>query len=134
MESTPFEFSDAENETIRTLASRMRWVGIFLMAIGVTTGLGSFFSLDEGAAVFAFNVNTLVFLLFAAIFLLTGIWTTTAAKSFSLMAETSGRDIQNLMDALGSLLKLYYMQFWLIVDGLIALLIATLILKGMNLI
>jgi len=133
METPKYEFTEAENQTIGILASRMKWVGIILILIGSATGLVSIVSLGKSAAVPAFNLNVLIFLLFAVIFLLTGIWTANAAKSFALIVKTSGSDIRNLMDALTSLLKLYYMQFWLIIDSLIALIVATLVLLSMNL-
>ena len=133
METSKYEFSEAENQTIAILAGRMKWVGIILILIGSATGLVSIVSLGKSAAVPAFNLNVFIFLLFAVIFLLTGIWTANAAKSFALIVKTSGSDIRNLMDALTSLLKLYYMQFWLIIDSLIALIVATLVLLSMNL-
>ena len=133
MEAPKYEFSEAENQTIGILASRMKWVGLFLMMIGSITGLVSIVSLGKSAAASAFNLSALIFFLFAVIFLLTGIWTANAAKSFALIVKTSGSDIRNLMDALASLLKLYYMQFWLIIDSLIALIAATLVLLSMNL-
>ena len=133
METPKYEFSEAENQTIGILASRMKWVGIILILIGSATGLASIVSLGKSAAVSAFNLNALIFLLFALIFLLTGIWTAKAARSFALIVKTSGSDIGNLMDAVTSLLKLYYMQFWLLLDSLIALIVAALVLLSMNL-
>ena len=133
METSKYEFSEAENQTIAILAGRMKWVGFILILPGSATGLVSIVSLGKSAAVPAFNLNVFIFLLFAVIFLLTGIWTANAAKSFALIVKTSGSDIRNLMDALTSLLKLYYMQFWLIIDSLIALIVATLVLLSMNL-
>ena len=133
METSKYEFSEAENQTIAILAGRMKWVGIILILTGSATGLVSIVSLGKSAAVPAFNLNVLIFLLFAVIFLLTGIWTANAAKSFALIVKTSGSDIRNLMDSLTSLLKLYYMQFWLIIDSLIALIVATLVLLSITL-
>lgn len=133
METPKYEFSEAENQTIDILASRMKWVGLFLMMIGGVTVLASIAILGKGAAASSFNLHAFIFFLFAFIFLLTGIWTAKAAKSFAMIVKTSGSDVQNLMDALASLLKLYYMQFWLILDSLIALIVATLALWSMNL-
>jgi len=133
METPKYEFSEAENQTIGILASRMKWVGIILILIGSATGLASIVSLGKSAAESVFNLNALIFLLFALIFLLTGIWTAKAARSFALIVKTSGSDIGNLMDAVTSLLKLYYMQFWLLLDSLIALIVAALVLLSMNL-
>lgn len=133
MESPKYEFDEAENQTIRTLASRMKWVGLFLLVIGSAIGLASVVALAKGVRESALDLNAFIFLLFAAVFLLVGIWTTSAAKSFSLIVETAGSDMTNLMNALISLLKLYYLQFWLIIDSLIAAAVATLILQWMKL-
>ncbi len=134
MEAPKYEFTETENQTIGTLANRMKWVGLLLIAIGSTTGLASIVSLGQSALMSSLNLNALIFLLLAVVFLLTGVWTKNAGKSFSLIVETTGSDIGNLMDALTSLLKLYYMQFWLILDSLVAVIVAAIILKAMNLV
>jgi len=133
MEAPKYEFSEAENQTITTLASRMKWVGFFLLVIGGVIGTASAVFLVKSLLESALELFALIFLLFAVIFLLVGIWTSSAAKSFSLIAQTSGSDMGNLMNALTSLLKLYYLQFWLIIDSLIVAAIVSLILYNMNL-
>lgn len=134
MESPAYEFSEAQNETIRTLASRMKWVGIFLILIGSAAGIASIVSVVQSALASALNPIALTFLVLSLAFLLTGIWTKAAAKSLGLIVESSGSDISNLMDALTDLLKLYYLQFWLILDTLAAVIIAAILLKLMNLV
>jgi len=109
-----YEFTPAQNETISTLASRMRWVGIFLIAIGVAAGAIGLLSLGEGGI-------ALVTLIQAVIYILIGVWTTSAAGSFALIVETRGSDVTNLMNGLDALKKLYTLQFWLIVAGIVAL-------------
>jgi len=133
MEAPKYEFSEAENQTITTLASRMKWVGFFLLVIGGIIGTASAVFLVKSLLESALELFALIFLLFAVVFLLVGIWTSSAAKSFSLIAATSGSDLGNLMNALTSLLKLYYLQFWLIIDSLIVAAIVSLILYNMNL-
>ena len=133
MEASKYEFSEAENRTIAPLASRMKWVGFFLLVIGGIIGTASAVFLVKSLLESALELFALIFLLFAVVFLLVGIWTSSAAKSFSLIAATSGSDLGNLMNALTSLLKLYYLQFWLIIDSLIVAAIVSLILYNMNL-
>jgi low temperature requirement protein LtrA len=133
MEAAKYEFSEAENQTIATLANRMKWVGFFLLVIGGIIGVASAAFLVKSVMEDSLELFALIFLLFAAIFLLVGIWTSSAAKSFSLIAATSGSDLSNLMNALTSLLKLYYLQFWLIIDSLIVAAIVSVILYNMNL-
>jgi fatty acid desaturase len=114
-----YEFTTEQSETINTLATRMRWVGIFLIAIGVVAGIAGLMSLAEaGIAV--------VSIIQAVIYALIGIWTIRAAASFALIPETQGRDVTNLMNALGSLRTLYSFQFWLIITGLVVLVLSLL--------
>ena len=114
-----YEFTAEQSETISTLSTRMRWVGIFLIAIGVIAGIAGLMSLAEaGIAV--------VSIIQAVIYALIGIWTMRAAASFALIPETEGRDVTNLMNALGSLRTLYTFQFWLIIAGLIVLVLSLL--------
>jgi uncharacterized membrane protein len=58
------------------------------------------------------------------IILLIGFWTYTAASSFNRIVKTQGNDIENLMNALKELRKLYTLQFWLFIIVLIAIIIA----------
>lgn len=132
MEAAKYEFSEAENQTISTLANRMKWVGFFLLVIGGVIGVASGAFLIKSLLESALELFALIFLLFSVVFLLVGIWTSSAAKSFSLIATTSGSDVSNLMRALTSLLKLYYLQFWLIIDSLIVAAIVSVILYNMN--
>lgn len=132
MEAPKYEFNEAENQTITTLASRMKWVGFFLLVIGGVIGVASAGFLVKSALESSLELIALIFLLFAVTFLLVGIWTSSAGKSFSLIAATSGSDVDNLMNALTSLLKLYYLQFWLIIDSLIVAAIVSVVLYNMN--
>lgn len=118
-ERAEYEFTVDQSATISTLAARMRWVGVFLIAIGVVAGLAGLMSLAEsGIAV--------VSIIQAVIYALIGIWTIRAASSFALIPQTEGQDITNLMSALASLRTLYNFQFWLIIAGLIVLVLSLL--------
>lgn len=101
-----YEFTPQQNEAIGGLASAMRFVGICLMIWGVLQIL----------TLFAGNVLALIS---GVICLLTGIWTNSAASSFRSMVDTKGRDIANLMQAVGSLRSLYNLQRVLIIIALI---------------
>lgn len=132
MEAPSYEFTESQNETLKLLGSRMRWVGIFFMAIGVACGAVGAVSLVQSGWAFELMTRAIILIMIAAIFVLTGIWTVDAAKSFTLIVKTAGSDIQNLMHALGDLLKLYYMQFWLIIDSLVVFVVAIAVLIGIG--
>src|SRR3990167_6698652 len=123
MDLSNYEFTDSQNQIINQLARGMKWVGIFLVALGLAFGLVGIAGLFATEGAVDLMVKPTIFVMTAIIFL-SGIWTVNAAKSFTLIVQTTGSDILNLMNALGTLRKLYYMQFWLIIISLVALLIA----------
>jgi len=124
MELPNYEFTDSQNQTVSQLASRMKWVGVFFVALGLAFGLLGVAGLVATEGAVDLIVKPMILVMVAVIFFLSGIWTVNAARSFTLIIQTTGSDILNLMNALGTLRKLYYMQFWLIIICLVALLIA----------
>ena len=124
MELPNYEFPDSQNQTVSQLASRMKWVGVFFVALGLAFGLLGVAGLVATEGAVDLIVKPMILVMVAVIFFLSGIWTVNAARLFTLIVQTTGSDILNLMNALGTLRKLYYMQFWLIIISLVALLIA----------
>jgi hypothetical protein len=55
------------------------------------------------------------------LYLLIGMWTRGAARSFQKIVDTTGRDIRHLMEALSELYKMYALIYTLIVIGLLVL-------------
>jgi hypothetical protein len=103
-----YEFKPGENRIIGQLASKMHFVGIFLLAMGLLI-------IAIGVAV-VFHAGPIVSGTLAC---LVGLWTQRASMSFRNVVQTEGRDISHLMDALDDLRKLYTLQYWLLVLGLI---------------
>jgi hypothetical protein len=58
------------------------------------------------------------------IYLLIGVWTQSASRSFGKIVETQGSDISHLMNALSSLNKMYSLIYTLIVLTLLVFLVA----------
>jgi hypothetical protein len=114
MDRTSYEFSDSQNQLIRNLSDKMRFVGYFLIATGALIVLTGLFAFTRGGAENGFSA-----IIQGVIQIVIGVWTTRAAQSFKRIVETSGNDIENLMGALGELRKLYALQFWLILIALI---------------
>ncbi|MCX6133229.1 MAG: hypothetical protein NTU47_05370 [Ignavibacteriales bacterium] len=114
----PYEFTPAQNDIIRVLARKMKFVGVFYIIASCFVAL---------AGVVAFFFSPLVGLFYLVLVtpeLLIGIWTIHAAHSFRLVIDTKGRDIPHLMDALTDLRKLYTLMFWLLVAGFVFVLLA----------
>jgi hypothetical protein len=59
----------------------------------------------------------------AFLYLLIGIWTRSAARSFQQVVETKGSDIGHLMEGLAALNKMYGLINFLIILGLLALIV-----------
>ena len=115
MESDRYEFNQSHNHLIKDLAQKMRFVSYFLIALGVLLIIGGIVSVRSGLISGIIN---------GVLQILIGFWTTKAASSFNLIADTQGNDIENLMIALEQLRKLYTLQYWLILIALIFIVIA----------
>ncbi|MFB6274727.1 MAG: hypothetical protein ABEI32_01090 [Halothece sp.] len=113
-----YEFNQSQNELIQGLASTMKFVGYFLIAIGIFSAISGIIAIANGG--FPALVQGIAELII-------GFWTIQAAKSFQLIVDTKGQDIENLMGALGELRKLYTLQYWVIMITLIFIVIALIV-------
>lgn len=118
MEVRQYEFSGSQNELIKNLADKMRFVGYFLIGVGVLVAISGlvalFRQLGEGIGNIIAGIVEIII----------GMWTTKAASAFHRIVNTQGYDIENLMGALGELRKLYALQYWLLIITLIFVAIA----------
>ncbi|MCS6812519.1 MAG: hypothetical protein NZ772_02960 [Cyanobacteria bacterium] len=106
MENQEYEFSDSQNELIRDLSGKMNLFSIIMLVVGILGILAGLAAVARGGLLGAVQgiTNAVV-----------GLLTMRAAKSFKLIVETEGRDIENLMAALGELRNLYTFQIVLII-------------------
>lgn len=114
MEFQQYEFSSSQNELIKQLAEKMRFVAYFLIGVGVLIAISGLFTLLRGGIGNIIN---------GVVQIIIGVWTNKAASSFQLMVDTQGNDIENLMGALGELRKLYTLQYWLLILTLVFMVI-----------
>lgn len=105
-----YEFNTTQERLIRELTVKMRFVGYILIAVGILLILGGIVRIGQGGIGGIIN---------GIIQLLIGIWTSQAAASFKQIVKTQGNDIENLMDALKELKKLYTLQYWLFIIALV---------------
>ena len=108
--SNSYVFKPSENALLTDLASKMRFVGLFGMTIGVLVLLLGVINHDVGHIISGF-VSAMM-----------GAWTKMASEPFEDVAESPFKDIPHLMDALGHLRRLYTMQFWLCVFAFLSVL------------
>jgi len=123
VEFQPYEFNNTQNQLIRQLAQKMRFVGYILLALGVLVIV---------AGIVNFRLGGFATIIQGIIQLIIGIWTAKAATSFQLIVKTQGNDIENLMTALSELRKLYALQYWIFIIALILVvvgIVAALILR-----
>src|SRR5262245_45470643 len=86
--SDGYEFSPEQNAVILRLASRMQFVGLFALGLGVV-------------AIVAGAVHKEYGVMFGGIlYAVIGLWTERAGRSFRFIAVTEGHDIRHLMHAL----------------------------------
>ena len=114
---TGFEFSATQNDVLSRLAGRMKFVGIFYIVVGVLLGIASI------AMLFVMPPVGIIYGLVTAAEILIGLWTNNAAASFRMIINTQGNDVDHLMNALESLRKLYNLQFWLLIGGIVLMVV-----------
>ena len=102
-----YEFKPHENQIIGELAAKMHFVGLFLLAVGV---------LMIGIGVLVHHAGPIVTGTLACVI---GLWTQRSSVSFKDVVYTEGRDISHLIAALEDLRKLYSLQFWILILGLV---------------
>jgi hypothetical protein len=110
-----YEFNSEQNDLLKSLAGKLRTVGITFIALGVLQSFLAF--INNG--MFGIITGVAGGVLFAVI----GVFMVNAAGSFKLIVETEGQDIENLMQALRSLLSMYTVQFWALVVSVILVLL-----------
>ncbi len=124
-----YEFNESENSVFAEVATRMKAVGFFIVFFGFLNIIFCAFVLVQSKD-FRLGAPGIGGISQGLFFLLIGIWTRDAGSSFRQIVDSQGNDIRNLMDAMGSLKKLYTLQFWLLVIALV--LVAIALLAGLS--
>jgi hypothetical protein len=109
----PYEFSEEQNRVIGRLGTCMRALGIVSVVLGALACVVGLFSIRSGG--FAALVQ-------GALILAVGLLTRSAGTEFRGIVATQGNDIDHLMSALRSLLKIYQIQIALLVAAFVVIL------------
>ncbi len=115
--SSQYEFSYSETSIIGNLGSKMSFVGLFML------GIGLFFFVSVIIRWMKSSHLEVALLLLSLLFIVVGIWTHRAGREFRRVADTHGKDISHLMGALGNLLNLYTLLYVLFFIALVFALI-----------
>jgi hypothetical protein len=147
-----YEFSQEQNTLIGSLASKMRFVGLFFIVVGVVNLLVALLVVlavfrdripqkwvDELPAETKAKVEEQKVKLPAnnylwgialnvgvvgLFYLVMGVWTRTAGDSFQKIVDTQGSDISHLMNALSALHSMYALVYTLLVVTILLGLVA----------
>ena len=111
--SPQYEFTYSENSIIANLGSKMSFVGLFML------GIGLFFFASVIIRWVQSHHLEVALLFLTLLFIVVGIWTHRAGREFRSVAESHGKDISHLMRALENLLKLYTLLHLLFFIGLV---------------
>lgn len=103
--SPDYEFSERQNETIRGLASAMKFVAVVEMILGILFVVAAAIATLAGqlATTVAYSVQAVVMLVLAA-------RQQSAAGSFRSIVDTRGADILHLMGALDNLRSYFHIK------------------------
>ena len=112
-----YEFTGEQNETIRSLAFYMRVFAVATVLVGLVESLAGFASIRRDGA---------KLLIGGTLMMIVGSLTYSAGSAFMRTVETSGRDLENLMEALRCLKSVYAVQVW--VMGIALVLVGVLLL------
>ncbi|OJW15695.1 MAG: hypothetical protein BGO49_15755 [Planctomycetales bacterium 71-10] len=108
-----YEFNDAEDRIIQDLGSKMSFVGLFMVGMGLCFAVSA---IQRWSRVLEIEIG-LLFL--TMLFIVFGIWTHRAGTEFRRVADSRGRDVTHLMAALASLLNCYRLIYLLFFVGLV---------------
>jgi hypothetical protein len=111
-----YEFTPEQNVLFAGLASKMQFVGLFALGVGIVAIVLGALRRDVGI------------LFSGSLYALFGLWTERSSRSFRFVAATQGHDIRHLMRALNDLRRLFTLQYWIC----LAALVATILLLGVS--
>ena len=115
-----FEFGPEHGRLIADLGSKMHFVGLLVIVLGVLALLGGLLALPSDGLTGGTVVAGLSALFLAAV----GFWSMRSGREFLLVARTEGADIPHLMRALENLRKLFSLQYTLAWIALLLLVVA----------
>jgi hypothetical protein len=116
MQDDPFEFSQEQNKILLLLARLMKYVAVLFIFLGIVIGIFCGFTIVKHP------MRGISFLLQTILAIVFGVWTNNVSYSFKQIAETTGHDMEILMEAFKTLKRVYTLQFiYLVIIALLFL-------------
>jgi hypothetical protein len=106
-ESRRYEFDESQNEIFRNLSRSMEIVGAFLVTLGVLYIVAFVLAISEAVKEPADWAKVVAIGIAMLLALTVGVWTRKAGRAFGDIPQSSGNDIEYLMDAVANLRKMY---------------------------
>jgi hypothetical protein len=106
-ESRRYEFDLSQNEIFRNLSRSMEIVGAFLVTLGVLYVVAFVLAISEAVKEPADWGKVAAIGIAMLLALTVGVWTRKAGRAFGDIPQSSGNDIEHLMDAIANLRKMY---------------------------
>jgi hypothetical protein len=114
MTNEPYEFSPEQNKIFMPLARFMKYAALLYLLLSVVIGIFC------GITIVKFPLRGSIYLFLTIINVAFGVWTNIVSYSFKQIVETTGRDIEILMEAFIILKNVYLLQFvWLLIITLL---------------
>lgn len=110
MANEAFEFSPEQNNVLKVLARLTKYTALVFLFLGVIIGVFCAFTVVKD------NFIGTIYLLLTITAITFGVWTNTVSFSFRQIVETSGQDMNILIQAFKTLKLVYMLQFiWLFI-------------------
>ncbi|MBY0424637.1 MAG: hypothetical protein K2Q22_03285 [Cytophagales bacterium] len=122
-----YEFNEKQNELFRLLQSRMRFVSVVFIFVGMLSGL---FLLLIKIEMLSFSTKyNIIGTIFSVFLVVTGILLWKAAGAFLNIVKTQGSDIDILMDALKDLYRAFDIQMYMIIIAIFFIVMSAIFLR-----
>jgi hypothetical protein len=116
-----FEFGPEHGTLIGDLGSKMHFVGLLTVILGVIALLSGLLNRPKGEGITGASIVAVLSALFLGA---VGVWLMRSGREFLLVSRTEGADIPHLMRALENLRRLFALQYNLAWFGLFLLVLA----------
>jgi len=123
MANEQYEFSEEQNRIFILLANVMKYAALLFIFLGVIIGIFCGFTILNNPIR---GITYFIMIIMAVAF---GVWTNSVSYSLKQIVETTGKDVDILMEAFKALKQVYILQFiWLLIMTL--LLLAVLVMSA----